>query len=520
MHLLRRELAVLAGRDASFYSAGELGFIVVIVPELDEILVQFIVSLVLLLLLYPRIVERLPVVKVDTEILKHLLEDMGVGTRCMPRDDEEDSVICHCSLYMQVVHSDKDVASLVKFLVELEETLLAVASVGIDTDELAEDKCVVLAVLLIYGSLQGLRIPFLVRHSKILALDIHLSVHRLDLIGRHLTIADAFAHERAVDIATEGCNELDSLQLLGVGLQCTSGKTELEHIEEYIRGKPLDIVRPRPHSLTATERLLLCIEMSGQESLPCLGKIIVPLLLGLGVDCELVVVRWILQVDLVFGVGTEGIRNGRHVERAEHHCHLAKVVVGNKGDLLSGTCTSCVAVSLDSRILPHCGSRLPQVEGNLLRESLIGVIIEAVSLAGLRVFVLAILVLLDCELLDPGVKRALRDNIKCSLVLHIQSISLLLKFINLLLGSLARHGQGLADVINLLKDILYVLLRCRDCTCVLVVQGFLLVEFLDPHGNLLLPLLLCQFGRVGKPVSVLPLSVNHHGCVSSVVDVT
>ena len=80
MHLLRRELAVLAGRDASFYSAGELGFIVVIVPELDEILVQFIVSLVLLLLLYPGIVERFPVVKVDTEILKHLLEDMRVGT--------------------------------------------------------------------------------------------------------------------------------------------------------------------------------------------------------------------------------------------------------------------------------------------------------------------------------------------------------------------------------------------------------------------------------------------------------
>ena len=153
MHLLRRELAVLAGRDASFYSAGELGFIVVIVPELDEILVQFIVSLVLLLLLHTRVIERLPVVKVDTEIFKHLLEDMGVGTRCMPRDDEEDSVICHCSLYVQVVHSDKDVASLVKFLVELEETLLAVATVGIDTDELAEDKGVVLAVLLIDGSL-------------------------------------------------------------------------------------------------------------------------------------------------------------------------------------------------------------------------------------------------------------------------------------------------------------------------------------------------------------------------------
>ena len=134
----------------------------------------------------------------------------------MPRDDEEDSVICHCSLYVQVVHSDKDVASLVKLLVELEETLLAVASVGIDTDELAEDKCVVLAVLLIYGSLQGLRIPFLVRDGKILALDIHLSVHRLNLIGRHLTIADALAHERAVDIATEGCNEFHSLQLLGV----------------------------------------------------------------------------------------------------------------------------------------------------------------------------------------------------------------------------------------------------------------------------------------------------------------
>ena len=260
--------------------------------------------------------------------------------------------------------------------------------------------------------------------------------------------------------------------------------------------------------------------MSGQESLPCLGKIIVPLLLGLGIDCEFVVVRWILQVDLVFGVGTEGIRNGRHVERAEHHGNLAKVVVGNEGDLLSGTCTSGVAVSLDSRILPHCGSRLPQVKGNFLRESLIGVIIEAVPLAGLRVFVLAILVLLDGELLDPGVKRALRDNIKCSLVLHIKGISLLLEIVDLLLGSLARHGQGLADVINLLKDILDVLLRCRDCTCVLVVQGFLRVEFLDPHRNLLLPLLLCQFGRIGKPVSVLPLSVNHNGCVSSVVDVT
>ena len=177
----------------------------------------------------------------------------------MPRDDEEDSVISHCSLYVQVVHSDKDVASLVKFLVELEETLLAVASVGIDAYELAEDKGVVLAVLLIDGSLQGLGIPILVRHGKILALHVHLSVHSLNLIGRHLTIADALAHERAVDIATEGCNELDSLQLLGVGLQCTSGKTELEHIEEHIRGKPLDIVRPRPHSLTSTERLLLGI---------------------------------------------------------------------------------------------------------------------------------------------------------------------------------------------------------------------------------------------------------------------
>ena len=76
MHLLRRELAVLAGRDASLYAAVELGFVVVIVPELDEILIQLIVSLVFLLLLHPGIVKRLPIIKVDTEIFKHLLEDV------------------------------------------------------------------------------------------------------------------------------------------------------------------------------------------------------------------------------------------------------------------------------------------------------------------------------------------------------------------------------------------------------------------------------------------------------------
>ena len=225
------------------------------------------------------------------------------------------------------------------------------------------------------------------------------TVYDIDLVIGQLLVATSLAHEGAVDVAAHAGDEVNALQLLGIGLQCAAEHLDLHEVHEHVRSQALDVVRPGPHALAATEALLLRVLVCAGETLCSLLEVL--RLLGRVVltGCQLVVVRSIPQVG-----------------GAEHHRNVADVVVRCEVNLLAASGTAGVAETLDGGVL-HDGVRgETEIEGVLLGESLEGIVPE-LPLA---------VHLVDGELLDPLGEVGLGDHVERGAVPAVQCTDLCL----------------------------------------------------------------------------------------------